>query len=51
MRDQMLQMYGAMVKQMPDARVVSLPGQGHAAHQTAPELLADAIQRGLLGKA
>jgi hypothetical protein len=47
----MLQMYGAMVKQMPDARVVSLSGQRHAANQISPELLADALRRGLLGMA
>jgi pimeloyl-ACP methyl ester carboxylesterase len=49
MRDQMLQMYGAMAKQIPSARVVSLTGQRHAAHQTAPNLLADALRRELLG--
>lgn len=29
---------------LPDARTVTLPGQGHIAHVTAPELLADAIR-------
>ncbi len=29
---------------LPDARVVTLPGQGHFAHLTGPEALADAIR-------
>lgn len=35
----------AVATALPDAAVVDLPGQGHAALQTAPELVADAILR------
>ncbi|MFI9781808.1 alpha/beta fold hydrolase [Streptomyces sp. NPDC051956] len=29
---------------LPNARIVTLPGQGHIAHLTAPEPLANAIR-------
>lgn len=34
---------------LPDVRVFDLPGQGHAANQTAPALVADALRSGFLG--
>lgn len=33
-----------LVSVLPDSRLVTLPGQGHIAHLTAPDLLADAVR-------
>ena len=37
----------AVAEALPDATVVDLPGQGHAALQTAPDLVADVLLRHL----
>lgn len=37
------QMFLALSAALPHSRTGELPGQGHAAHETAPELLADAL--------
>jgi pimeloyl-ACP methyl ester carboxylesterase len=41
----------ALANVIPDSRIHELPGQGHAAHQTAPELFADALTEFLLARA
>jgi pimeloyl-ACP methyl ester carboxylesterase len=43
------EMFHVMAARIPNCRVVELPGQGHAAHQTGPALLADVLRRELLG--
>lgn len=42
------EMFLALDAVLPRSQVVDLPGQGHAAHQTAPELLADSLTTFLL---
>jgi pimeloyl-ACP methyl ester carboxylesterase len=46
--DKMREMFLAIGSVIPGSRVQDLPGQGHAAHQTAPELLVDALTAFLL---
>jgi pimeloyl-ACP methyl ester carboxylesterase len=43
-RRQMLQMFEMLVDQFKDTTVAVLPGQRHAAHETAPELLASTLR-------
>lgn len=42
------EMFLALSSIIPESQVRDLPGQGHAAHQTAPELLADTLTAFLL---
>lgn len=44
------QVFVAMGEKLPNSRVAWLPGQRHAAHQTAPQLLADVLRDELLGR-
>jgi hypothetical protein len=36
--------FTALAGKLPDARMISLRGQRHAAHQTAPDLLASVLR-------
>jgi pimeloyl-ACP methyl ester carboxylesterase len=38
------EMFEGLARVLPNARIAVLPGQRHAAHQTAPELLAAALR-------
>jgi pimeloyl-ACP methyl ester carboxylesterase len=44
---ELAQPFAALADSLPDARVRVLPGQRHAAHQTAPDVLAEALRDAL----